>query len=124
MPTEYNQRPAINDLNKSDIQENTGLDEPTALVQSDTDITPGELELLDAAGTKDIGDDEEQLTKAQLDNTDEDGDVLNESIGFSGEDLDVPGAEADDDNEAIGEEDEENNSYSGASQDDNGEANA
>lgn len=31
---------------------------------------------------------------------------------YTGEDLDVPGSELDDDNEAIGEEDEENNYYS------------
>lgn len=31
---------------------------------------------------------------------------------FDGEDLDVPGAELDDDNEEIGAEDEENNYYS------------
>lgn len=31
---------------------------------------------------------------------------------LSGDDLDVPGAELDDENEAIGEEDEENNYYS------------
>jgi len=47
-----------------------------------------------------------------LDNTDLDGDLLNEKDDVSGEDLDVPGASDDDDNEAIGEEDEENNSYS------------
>ena len=49
------------------------------------------------------------------DNTDKDGEPLNEassSVDFTGEDLDVPGAELDDDNESIGEEDEENNSYS------------
>lgn len=49
-----------------------------------------------------------------LDNTDEDGDVLNEGADASdlGEDLDVPGADEDDENESIGEEDEENNYYS------------
>jgi hypothetical protein len=35
----------------------------------------------------------------------------------SGDDLDVPGTEIDDDNEAIGEEDEENNPYSLGSDD-------
>ncbi|HEX5171784.1 MAG TPA: hypothetical protein VFW11_21545 [Cyclobacteriaceae bacterium] len=33
-------------------------------------------------------------------------------VDFSGEDLDVPGSELDDDREAIGSEDEENNLYS------------
>jgi hypothetical protein len=33
-------------------------------------------------------------------------------VDFSGQDLDVPGSELDDDKEEIGSEDEENNSYS------------
>lgn len=33
-------------------------------------------------------------------------------VDFSAQDLDVPGAELDDEKEAIGSEDEENNSYS------------
>lgn len=45
----------------------------------------------------------------------EDQDSSNEKAfddDISGEDLDIPGAELDDDNEAIGSEDEENNHYS------------
>jgi hypothetical protein len=56
--------------------------------------------------------DNEQFYTAQLDDTDFDGEKLNEEINATGNDLDVPGAEDDDDNEEIGEEDEENNSYS------------
>lgn len=56
--------------------------------------------------------DNEQFYTAQLDDTDFDGEKLNEEINASGNDLDVPGAEDDDENEEIGEEDEENNSYS------------
>lgn len=59
----------------------------------------------------------ENLKRSKLDNTDDDGVPLNEKSSaddISGEDLDVPGAEFDDDNEMIGEEDEENNSYSRA----------
>ena len=37
---------------------------------------------------------------------------INFSNDFDGEDLDVPGAELNDDNEEIGAEDEENNYYS------------
>jgi hypothetical protein len=33
-------------------------------------------------------------------------------VDMAGEDLDIPGAELDDQNESIGSEDEENNSYS------------
>ena len=47
-----------------------------------------------------------------LDNTDEDGEPLNVQVDYSGNDLDVPGAELDDEQEKIGSEDEENNSYS------------
>ncbi|OMP79006.1 MULTISPECIES: hypothetical protein [unclassified Chitinophaga] len=53
------------------------------------------------------------LKRAQLDNVDEEGELLEEQTGqISGEDLDVPGSELDDDNEGTGAEDEENNSYS------------
>ncbi|WEK38098.1 MAG: hypothetical protein P0Y53_11375 [Candidatus Pseudobacter hemicellulosilyticus] len=83
-------------------------------IDDETDISDEELDLLDAAGTTDE-DDARIRRSGKLDSFDEDGDPLNEK-GFgediSGDDLDVPGSEADDDNEAIGEEDEENNPYS------------
>ncbi len=59
--------------------------------------------------------DENNLRRASLDNTDFQGEKLNEgSFGDerSGKDLDVPGTSADNNMEAIGEEDEENNEYS------------
>ena len=59
--------------------------------------------------------DQINLDRAAMDSTDFDGTRLNEgSFGRerSGADLDVPGSEADNANEAIGEEDEENNDYS------------
>jgi hypothetical protein len=62
----------------------------------------------------------EDAVRVSLENTDNDGELLNEQSGSnseSGEDLDVPGAELDDENEEIGEEDEENNSYSQADTD-------
>lgn len=84
----------------------------------DTDISQEERELLDSS----FEDEEEQgLHAAELDNTDEDGELLNEesSAGAkNGEDLDVPNADEDDEMENIGEEDEENNSYSLSDQDD------
>ena len=82
----------------------TNADEDAA-----ANISDEELALLDAT---EEGDDDKGLDAADLDNTDEDGDELNESADRSGEDLDVPGSEDDDENEALGEEDEENNSYS------------
>ena len=89
-------------------------------ITSDTSVNVSEQEkdLLDEAGTA-IPDDQ-QLKQAELDSTDEEGDPLNEgglSDSRSGTDLDVPGAEADDANEEIGEEDEENNEYSLGSED-------
>lgn len=77
-----------------------------------SDISPLEKELLDTAGED---DEERRLHKAEVDNTDEDGDLLNENSSndsISGSELDVPGSEDDDNDEVIGEEDEENNSYS------------
>lgn len=79
-----------------------------------TNISPLEEELLDNAGED---DEERELHKAEVDKTDEDGDLLNENAGDdgnSGSELDIPGSEDDDDNEEIGEEDEENNGYSEA----------
>jgi hypothetical protein len=67
-------------------------------------------------GLNDSTDSEDHnLRRAALDNTDNDGDPLNEESfdeDVSGDDLDIPGADEDDDNEAIGEEDEENNIWS------------
>jgi len=76
---------------------------------ADANISDEELALLDET---DKGEDDKAQDAAELDDTDDDGDELNESADRSGEDLDVPGSEEDDENEALGEEDEENNSYS------------
>jgi hypothetical protein len=80
----------------------------------DADVTPLEKELLRETGESTASDEDQDIRRAVLDNTDEDGDPLNESEGhpLSGRDLDIPGSEDDDDLEDIGEEDEENNSYS------------
>lgn len=80
------------------------------LLDEDSNITPEELELLDTAGETDT--DDERIRHTRLDDVDEDGDPLNEESDPGGDDLDVPGAEDDDAEEAIGEEDEENNAYS------------
>lgn len=98
----------------------SGEDKTNSHYKEDTDaaITADELNFLDeASGERE----EDRITekKAQLDNTDQDGDSLNEGSDLTGEDLDVPGAEADDEDETLGEEDEENNIYSKSDQDDN-----
>ena len=60
---------------------------------------------LEALGPRDMsmddGDDERELVHREY------------PVDFSGGDLDIPGAELDDDQEDIGSEDEENNVYSG-----------
>ena len=98
--------------NKSEKSFKEGIDE------DDAHITADELNLLDEAGIK---NEEDKINEknAQLDSIDEAGDSLNEGRDSTGEDLDVPGAEDDDEDEIIGEEDEENNSYSKSDQDDN-----
>lgn len=86
-------------------------DDVKIVMGTEADVTAEDLLLL--------GDEDINVTKAQLDDTDEEGEVLNEIERGSepGNDLDVPGGELDDDNETIGEEDEENNYYSLGSDD-------
>jgi hypothetical protein len=82
--------------------------------EPNTSISPLEKKLLDTAGED---EEERELHKAEIDNTDDDGELLNENSsndGTSGSELDIPGNEDDDANEEIGEEDEENNGYSEA----------
>ena len=78
------------------------------------DVTADDIKALSAAEqNRDV--DDADLEEAKLDMTDEEGDLLNEissTYSEAGAGLDVPGSEADDSNEAIGEEDEENNYYS------------
>jgi len=82
--------------------------------EMDADITHEEMQVLNSLDVAPESDDAERV---HLDNTDDDGTRLNEQSGQnsgSGNDLDIPGSELDDDNEEIGEEDEENNAYSQA----------
>ena len=85
--------------------------------EADSNISESEREMLDKTLDADMTSDDLVLERAALDNKDEDGDLLNEHSSaddISGEDLDIPGSEADDADELIGEEDEENNGYSQA----------
>jgi hypothetical protein len=89
---------------------------------TDADVTPQERKVLEDIDYRKAESEDQPLIEGQLDNTDDDGDPLNEEDGdLSGEDLDVPGAEDDDLNEEIGEEDEENNEYSLDDNDDDDE---
>ena len=81
-------------------------------VSDDSDVTENEKVDLERTEQMDT-EDNEDLYAAELDDTDFDGEKLNEdSDDVSGKDLDVPGEDLDDADEAIGEEDEENNDYS------------
>lgn len=89
---------------------------PGMVTDPNNNVLPGQDEPIDG----NEGQDDANLHNAELDDTDEDGEPLNEKSSASdqsGKDLDVPGAEQDDDNEDIGEEDEENNEYSLPKQD-------
>jgi hypothetical protein len=80
-----------------------------------SDVTEFEKTMLEVSANDMPTKDEQQLRRAELDFTDEDGDPLNEKTSAnaaSGSDLDVPGADDDDLDEKIGEEDEENNQFS------------
>ena len=106
----------------SDDEEGKGLldfDEDEEDIDDDTNVSSEEIELLDESASDAASEDSMDQARATLDNADEDGELLNEQVDASGEDLDVPGSEDDDDDELLGEEDEENNSYSlGADKDD------
>lgn len=100
----------------SDDEEGVGIfeeetDEEDIDANNDTNVSRQERALLKDTESLDNVDDED-LKRARLDDRDFEGEKLNEQTRQDGKDLDVPGQEADDDNEDIGEEDEENNEYS------------
>ena len=85
--------------------------------EMDSHISPEERAMLDDSFVNSISRDNERLKKSSFDNTDMEGLPLNDNSfndDFTGEGLDIPGAELDNLNEDIGEEDEENNGYSQA----------
>jgi hypothetical protein len=92
-------------------------DEEVSIQDStDADLTPDDLFMLESGEQNMDTIDGRNLVFSSLDSVDEDGDALNVDGSMakdvSGGDLDIPGADADDANELIGEEDEENNFYS------------
>lgn len=107
----YPHYPAKDDItnNEKEIHpdRNTGnTEEARPDSESENDINAEDLAALEQ--------EDRNVVATRLDNTDADGTPLNEDGNAKnmGNDLDVPGAELDDANEAIGEEDEENNYYS------------
>lgn len=104
----------------SDDEEGVGIfgddnNEDELIAGTEADVSGEEMELLETADKELPGTDEQQLHRASLDDTDDEGDPLNEGgmgSNESGEDLDTSGIDEDDRMENIGEEDEENNMYS------------
>ena len=91
------------ETNKPNNSEEAGKKSTEELVR-EARVTKEDLEALGPRdeNLRDDGGDDEQL----LDRT--------RKVDFSGDELDVPGSELDDQQEQIGSEDEENNSYSNA----------
>ncbi len=82
---------------------------------ADSEVSAEEKEDLRKSANDMPTEDDINLRRSALDNTDEDGEVLNEGSfkkNITGKDLDVPGSDDDDEDEEIGGEDEENNEYS------------
>ena len=105
------------ELDKEEDEDNFDEEEDDLVVtddfvSDDSDVTEDEKITLERSATDMDTEDNEDLYAAELDDTDDDGDKLNEADDVSGKDLDVPGEEDDDADEEIGEEDEENNDYS------------
>jgi hypothetical protein len=109
----------------SDDEEGAGLlddlnEDDTIRMGTEADITANERETLEKSDDYMPTRDEDRLQQASMDNTDFDGEPLNEG-GFgterTGADLDTGGIDEDDRMENIGEEDEENNQYSLGSDD-------
>jgi hypothetical protein len=101
------------DLNKR--MPGTDLDDEDTSFESgnDADVTPEERMALENVGMP--TDDENNLRRAALDNTDFDGDELNEdSFGevLSSADLDIPEENDETDSTSLGQGDEENKYYS------------
>lgn len=98
MPNANDANPAANEMEKpvpKDLDDAESEGE-----KSESDVTREDLEALGPRDlSMDMGEDEALKNRVW-------------PVDMAGEDLDVPGSELDDDNEAIGSEDEENNSYS------------
>lgn len=106
----------------SDDEEGLGLfdddeddEDADFIMGNEADVSATERTLLRRADEDMPVEDDPRLRQAELDETDAQGDLLNEgslATSVSGADLDMAGVDADDPMEAIGEEDEGNNVYS------------
>lgn len=103
----------IDDLNGSPVDA-IETDDEQVITDEDSNVSRQERrDLYNSANVTPGDEGARDLRRAQLNNVDDEGELLEERSGdLSGEDLDVPGSELDDDNEERGAEDEENNPYS------------
>ena len=97
-----------------DVTISSADEEGAGIFDDDDNVSKEEKELLENAAESMGTEDDMNLKNANLDNKDLNGDLLNEEDDVSGNNLDVPGVEDDDADEATGSEDEENNEYSEA----------
>jgi len=89
-----------------------GTKETSSLSTNDSEVTREERELLRKSDRPE-SDESKDLEKLILDKTGNESRVNEKGNPLDmGADLDIPGAELDDEDEAIGGEDEENNNYS------------
>ena len=89
-----------------------GTKETSSLSTNDSEVTREERELLRKSDRPE-SDESKDLEKLILDKTGNESRVNEKGNPLDmGADLDIPGAELDDEDEAIGDEDEENNNYS------------
>ncbi len=96
-----------------DLSQGTGTSDP-AIARTQVDLDE-EDDLGIVPGTEADVTEEDLLLLGDKDHDmdlGEDEAIQSQGLGLSGDDLDVPGEELDDTNEALGEEDEENNYYS------------
>ena len=105
------------------FEEETDEEDVDIIMGTDADVSAAEGKELKTTEEDMPTQDDSNLREAALDNTDMEGELLNEGSSdtdVSGDDLDTPGSEDDNRDEAAGEEDEENNTYSlgGDDQDD------
>ncbi|MBC7851567.1 MAG: hypothetical protein H7Y31_17615 [Chitinophagaceae bacterium] len=103
-------------VNGKDILSAPQDDELEIVMGTEADVTAEDIQVLGAKDQDmDMGDDE-LMSNEGLDDTDMEGDLLNEAavnVGSTGEDLDIPDSEGQtEDDDAMGREDEENDYYS------------
>lgn len=107
---------------KDGVTKDSAADELGIVMGTEADVTGEDIALLGDRDQDLDGGDDEDFNRASLDDTDEDGDPLNEnssSMSATGDDLDMP-EEDDQGSDDLGNEDEENKYYSLGSDDNDG----